>query len=164
MIRLVLAGPPLSRHEPHHAGQGRSFADKRTVSGINAWRLRWELAGCPRIDGPVALGIRVVVLRPASHYRADGVTLSATGLRAPLPPRVDVDNVSKLVLDALKGRAFDDDRRIGTLEVRKLWGPVEATSVVITRWHPESLDLPLVLGPADLLPALARGFTPEGLP
>ena len=49
------------------------------------------------------------------------------------PRRSDVDNIAKLVLDALQGHAFDNDSLCHALTVSKKWG--DADSVTITlRW------------------------------
>lgn len=162
MIRLVVSGPPMVRREPLHRpgapGRLHAFTHPRTAIGVDAWRWRWQQAGCPRIDGPIIVLIRIAVRRPAGHYRANGSTLNATGERAPIPTSCDVDNVSKLVLDALKRHAYEDDRKIGTLLVRKLWGEPEATTVVIASF-PDDLDLSLA---AAALDAAARA--PEDPP
>ena len=132
-ITLVLAGPPRTRHEPKHLGQGRSFPDKRTARGIEAWRLRWEQAGCPRIDGPVALLVTLEYTRPTSHLTTKGA-INATGRRMPVPVAHDCSNVAKLVEDALKHHAFGDDALIADLHVTKGWSRAERTTVIISPW------------------------------
>ena len=135
MIRLVVKGPPTTRHEPHHAGQGRSFPDRRTVVSVNRWRLKWEEEGAPRIDGPVTIRILIECRRPPSHYRRDGHSLNATGLRLPIPPRPDCSNVLKLIEDALKGHAFGDDALIAHADVVKTYETGAAQTVVTIRPH-----------------------------
>lgn len=132
-IDLKLSGPPQTRHEAKHLGQGRSFPDRRTVQGVNAWRSAWEALGDPPpcVDGPVLVTVAICCRRPPSHYGRDGVTLNTTGRRRPLPYRPDVDNVAKLVLDALKRRAFGDDCDVGALCVSKSWGNHEHVAVAI---------------------------------
>ena len=133
MIRLTLGGPPAVRREPN-IRQNRPYPHAHTKLGMASWRLAWQAAGAERIEGPVAVSVRVVCRRPPSHFGVDGQKLNATGRRAPVPTGVDLDNVVKLVLDALKTRAFADDRQVAALDAEKRWaGPHEndATSVYI---------------------------------
>lgn len=43
----------------------------------------------------------------------------------------DVDNLAKLVMDALNGVAYADDKQIYSLSVSKIYSPVAGTSVTI---------------------------------
>lgn len=45
----------------------------------------------------------------------------------------DVDNVAKCVLDGLKGIAFEDDRMVEELYMKRTWMPDEATKIWIQR-------------------------------
>lgn len=56
-----------------------------------------------------------------AQYRRDGA-LTKAGLEAPHPAgRPDLDNVVKLVLDALNGLAFLDDALVCELAASKRW-------------------------------------------
>lgn len=134
MIRLVVKGPPTTRHEPHHAGQGRSFPDRRTVVNVNRWRLTWEQAGAPRIDGPVTIRILIECRRPPSHFTTKG-ELSSSGRRLLVPPRPDCSNVLKLIEDALKGHAFGDDSLVAHVDIAKTYDTGEAQTTVTIRSH-----------------------------
>lgn len=101
---------------PHHG----------TVEGEQRWRQRW-LATDERVQihGPVAVTLSVFVRRPSSHLRADG-TLSPLGLRTPFPDvRPDVDNYTKVALDALKTLALEDDGKVVDLYVTKRYAHPE---------------------------------------
>ncbi len=45
--------------------------------------------------------------------------------------RPDADNLAKIVLDALNGIAYSDDKEIVCLEVRKYWAEVARVDVVL---------------------------------
>ena len=45
--------------------------------------------------------------------------------------RPDLDNLSKLVLEALTGVAYADDSQVAQLVATKAWGPSDITTVVI---------------------------------
>lgn len=45
----------------------------------------------------------------------------------------DIDNIAKIVLDALNGVAWKDDKQIATLHVFKQWGETEHLDIYIVR-------------------------------
>lgn len=50
---------------------------------------------------------------------------------APHTMTPDADNLGKLVKDALNGVAYEDDRVVSTLIVKKVWSDYDATRVVL---------------------------------
>lgn len=125
-IVLTVAGKPTGKGRPKF-GNGRTYTPAPTRAAEARVRDAWVEAGCPRLpEGPVWLYLEVVVERPASHWKKDG-TLSAAGERLPYPlTRPDLDNVLKLVSDALNDRAYKDDAHIvDAREVRRWAAPRE---------------------------------------
>jgi hypothetical protein len=49
------------------------------------------------------------------------------------PPWLDLDNLAKAILDALKGYAFHDDAQVGRLLVERRAGDRECITVRVTR-------------------------------
>ena len=76
----------------------------------------WLLHGKPRVEGWFGADMVFVFRYPKKQAHA-------------YPPKKDVDNLSKLVLDALNGLAYDDDSRCVTMSCRKQYGPVPLTRV-----------------------------------
>lgn len=87
----------------------------------------WALSGgyaMPK-GAPVALTITAVLCRPASHFLSSE-QLSAAGRRATHPTkRPDIDNVAKLVMDALNTYAWHDDAQVCALFTQKEYGPCD---------------------------------------
>jgi Holliday junction resolvase RusA-like endonuclease len=87
-------------------------------------RFAWKSAGMLKLaeHTPIACTITCYLRRPGRHILRSG-ELSAEGQRAPSPFRTkpDVDNVAKLVLDALEGCAYPADVAITDLLVVKRW-------------------------------------------
>ena len=52
------------------------------------------------------------------------------------PPWLDLDNLAKAILDAIKGYAFQDDAQVARLVVARLPGERERVTVRITRLGP----------------------------
>lgn len=135
---LRLIGPPVGKARPRvvrHPGQPpRAITPIKTVLAEQEVRRAWEDAGEPRLpDGPVSVRMVLVVERPNGHFKRDG-SLSAEGLRHPLPDRKkpDLDNALKLIMDALNGRAWTDDVRVVHADVRRVWGTQSHTIIDVT--------------------------------
>jgi Holliday junction resolvase RusA-like endonuclease len=128
----MILGDPEGKGRPKF-GNGRVYTPRRTELAEGEIRRAWEERGAPRLDGPLSVRVTLIVERPRGHYRADGVTLSAEGLRHPLPDtrKPDVDNALKLVLDALNKRAWTDDVRVVEAYVRRCWGPRARTEIEV---------------------------------
>ena len=87
-----------------------------------------KAAGLRSTGKPLAVGIRAVFARPASHR-------TRAGLRegAPVLPRPDVDNIAKAVLDSLQG-VMGDDTMVASLAVEKKYGDEAGTVVVVSEF------------------------------
>jgi Holliday junction resolvase RusA-like endonuclease len=82
--------------------------------------LRVAKPHAPRVlaeSGPLSVDLEFVFARPASHVTKSG------SLRASAPRHhinmPDVDNLVKLVLDALNGTFYRDDRQVISIAARK---------------------------------------------
>lgn len=70
-------------------------------------------------EGPVELWINFVFLRPASHLTKAGDLRKSAPIFHTFKP--DIDKLTRAVLDALTGAAFDDDRQVVQIDVHKGW-------------------------------------------
>lgn len=115
---LLIPGPPHGKDRPRArvvAPKGKKpfvslYTPEATTTAEKAWQHAWREAGSPTVEGPFSVAIEVYVARPKDHFTSKG-ELSAKGRRNPLPhgQKPDMDNVLKLVLDALNGHAYKDD-------------------------------------------------------
>lgn len=87
-VEFVVLGPPVSNQSP-----GRNLTSWRAVIA-GAARLRW---GSPSLRG----NLKAVII---NFYEGN-------------KPTVDVDNMSKPILDALQGIVYDDDRQVVQAEI-----------------------------------------------
>jgi hypothetical protein len=53
------------------------------------------------------------------------------------PPLLDLDNLAKALLDAIKGYAFHDDSQVARLLVERCEGPRERVMIRVTRHRPD---------------------------
>lgn len=123
-LKLYLPGDPIARAEPKivRFGNRAGLADSPvTKKGKADWLSVWLNAGQPRLDaGPILLTLEIVIDRPKSHFGtgAKAATLKPHAPRIPTT-KPDVSNVLKLVEDALKSRAFDDDSHVVQVHAHK---------------------------------------------
>ncbi len=121
---LELAGQVRGMHRPRvsniggHARMRTETVDREAMNDINSL---WVQAGSPRLEGAIGITIVAEPARPRDHFTSKG-ELSKKGQRTPLPCRKpDLDNVAKLVMDALNGRAYRDDVDVVNLGLSRRW-------------------------------------------
>lgn len=133
---LTIPGPPQGQGRARigrgAGGRPMAFTDPKTRSYSQQVQGEWIAAGRPVLEvGPYDLIVQAGWVRPGSHFRADGVSLSAAGRRAPFPGKPDLDNVVKGVLDALVAvGAVPDDRHLVSLTAAKWWARTAEVTVV----------------------------------
>lgn len=113
------------------AGRPRLHTPARTRTAEDRVRDAWRAAGSPYLgETPIALTVELYEQRPATHFTTKG-DLSAEGRRKKYPARKpDLDNVLKLIGDALNGCMWRDDAQIVTVHVARVWG--ERDRAVVT--------------------------------
>lgn len=144
-ILLRVDGPPTGKGRPRFDGRarakrdgtlqrGRTFTPQATIDAEERIRRAWALAGRPRLpDEPLSLALEIVVERPDSHWRRDG-TLGAVGQRSSWPTtKPDLDNVLKLVADALNEHAYRDDAYIVEARAVRRWANAGEGEYTIVR-------------------------------
>lgn len=124
---------PLRRHRAAvHGGRVRTFDDPRNGNYADWVRWAWQSGGGHTMgQKPFILDVEAFFARPKSHQTSRG-ELSAAGRRA-RPPRPDVDNIAKAILDALNGLAWDDDTQCVWLAVMKRWAQIGESGCTIVR-------------------------------
>jgi len=125
-IVFVVPGDPVPQPRPSitmRGGFGQAYVPRD--HRIHVYRLAIHCAALAQsrgrqITGPVIVEIFAAFARPKSHWRADGLSKDAPVL----PPKADVDNVAKGILDALTtSKIWTDDAQVGDLVVRKRYVP-----------------------------------------
>jgi Holliday junction resolvase RusA-like endonuclease len=128
-FELLVHGQAKGKDRPRH-GQGRTWTPAATVKAELEITRQWEEAGCPRVDGPLHLKVRVGVPRPKGHFTTKG-QLSSKGQQMPYPSnkKPDLDNALKLVGDALNKKAWPDDVQVVRAEISREWADFAFTII-----------------------------------
>lgn len=117
MINLTIPGEPRGKGRPRFMRSGHTYTDEKTKAYESAVKAAWYKAGRKKISGAVYVHISAYFSVPKSGskaLRADKLNGLALPTKKP-----DVDNIAKIILDALNGLAFDDDKDVIYLSVVK---------------------------------------------
>ena len=125
-VTVPMRPVPQKRHR-HCAGGTRTY-DPSAAEKAAFLALVREQGPVPMFDGALRATMRFTYKRPKSHLRAGG--LLRKGAPEAHVSRPDVDNLAKVVLDALQGVCYKDDSQIVHLEVTKAYG--DEDSVYLT--------------------------------
>jgi Holliday junction resolvase RusA-like endonuclease len=134
-ITFTVPGPPVPQPRPKIStigGRGRAYvpASHPIHTYRQAVAIMAKSAGAtPTTAAPLTLEIELVMVRPQSHYKANGELNQRTAL--PVPPG-DCSNYQKGIEDALNGVAWVDDVQVGKTVVQKSYGPEARTTVRIS--------------------------------
>jgi len=126
LFSFKLPGRPIPWRRPKVNRYGATYNPQRIVLIRTKAILRQEMIGAP-LTGPVLLEIDFYFRRPKSHFHPD---LYDNLVRKPDRPMNcticrDIDNLAKLVLDALNGVAYVDDRQVVELRLRRKFSDVK---------------------------------------
>lgn len=118
---------PIGKARPRFTRFGPTFTPKKTA---RAEKTISQYAGlyCHRpMTGALRLTITAVFAVPKSWTKAD--RLSALSGTKPHTSKPDSDNIAKLVMDALNGIAWADDKQVVSLTVAKRYGQEEGIRI-----------------------------------
>ena len=114
-------------------GFARAYIDANHPSISLKDAIRDSVRGCKRLEGPIACELEFFFERPKSHTKKQRMNDWHTG-------RGDIDNLQKLVFDALNKIAYEDDKQIVSVMAIKRWVEFPAHS----RYRREVLDIGVV--------------------
>lgn len=133
-LRLLIRGTPRPLSRTGHGQMGGKFLTAPTSRQIGLVVDAWERAGTQRFDdGPFELRARFVFARPQSHFGTGRNTaVLKERFRGTRPTgRPDLDNLVKLICEALQGNAFPDDSRIVSIVAEKVYDDLPLTEITV---------------------------------
>jgi Holliday junction resolvase RusA-like endonuclease len=133
-LRIHVLGEPIAKQRPR-VTRARAYTPEKTHLQERLIADEWATRHRTRVppNKPFEMAIVALYGRPRTHLQSNGDIKPSKRNHIP-GPRTDIDNVAKLVLDALNGVAYDDDRYCTTLIASKTWAPpgLAATHIEIT--------------------------------
>lgn len=119
MLLFIVNGEPRGKGRPRFTRDGHVYTDAKTRAYEDEIRKAFAAAGGVMTDKAVMVSIVVHHGVPASWNKK--VTQAALDNKIAPIRKPDVDNIGKIVLDALNGVAWKDDRQVVSLSVAKAW-------------------------------------------
>lgn len=123
-MKFVVPGEPTGKGRPRvvHAGNHSvAFTPEKTVLYENLVKLEYQ-----RQSGGMAFAGEKIRMNIRAYYavaKSDSKRIRAAKLAGEIRPmkKPDIDNVYKIVADALNGIAFDDDSQIVSARIEKYY-------------------------------------------
>ena len=128
MIDFTIPGPPVGKARPRVAG-GHAYTPSATREYEAKVKAAWRASGHTGFgpDMPLRATITAYHPIPASASRRDQGNMAANIILPMKKP--DADNIAKIVLDALNGLAYGDDKQVVRLEVVKRYAAAPCVRV-----------------------------------
>ena len=131
-ITFEIPGKPFAKQRPKFSGKGKfvkTYTPKETVDAeANIAKIAAPLFKEP-MQGAVKLRI-TAIFKPAKSWSKKRRSDAMERYHTQTP---DLDNVVKLVSDALNGIAYADDSQVASLNCAKIWGEEARTIVTVTQ-------------------------------
>jgi Holliday junction resolvase RusA-like endonuclease len=122
MPKIIVLGEPCGKQRPRvirKNGFVSSYTPRKTVNYETLIKEHWSIENrkYKPIQGDVDLEIKAYFKIPKSTSKKRKRMMLADKIKPTKKP--DIDNIAKIVSDALNGIAFDDDKQIVNLWVEK---------------------------------------------
>lgn len=129
-MKFEVLGAPCGKGRPRFTRNShRPYTPETTANYETLVKLAYMQAGGAMFGGPVSLSITAYYPIPKSLAKKKS-SLMANGFEIPII-KPDVDNIAKAIMDALNHIAYNDDRQVTELQVRKLYSHEPKTVVEI---------------------------------
>ncbi len=134
MINFTIPMKPVAKARPRLTRSGHVYTPKKTTDAEKIVALYARKAIKEPLDGPVWMSVEFTFKMPKSWSKKKkelAKTVEGTQYKCGRP---DIDNLFKLIADALNGMAYHDDAQIVMLSALKRYGERDEIRV-----HIESL-------------------------
>lgn len=128
MIMFDIPGKAQGKGRPRFMRNGHTYTPDKTRNYEELVRLKYREA-CK--DDPTTESVRVLIYVWMVPAKSLSEKKKKELRERPPMMKPDVDNIGKIILDALNGVAWVDDKQVTRLEITKLWGREERVNVII---------------------------------
>lgn len=129
--KIVIPGRPQGKARPRFTKYGHAYTPENTRRYEEQIRAAWmeQADGWTAREGGVGVIVTAYFPVPKSASRDRKSGMLSGRIAATVKP--DADNVLKIVLDALNGRAWMDDKQVISASVQKLYAEDPKVEVVL---------------------------------
>jgi Holliday junction resolvase RusA-like endonuclease len=132
---FTIPGPPVGKARPRFSRRGAAtiaYTPGKTARHEERVALiaRSAMRGCRPLTGPVQVHVDITMPVPASWSRRRRREAIDRTIAPTVKP--DIDNVLKLLLDAMSGICYADDRQIVGLTATKFYGDPPGVRVAVS--------------------------------
>lgn len=120
MVKIQIPGKPVGKQRARTLKSGFSYTPDKTVNYENLVKLIYRESGGGYMEGPLKARVKIVYDIPKSTSKKNREKMMAGELFPTKKP--DIDNVQKIIFDALNGIAYKDDTQIILVEAWKQYG------------------------------------------
>lgn len=118
-VSFTVPGRPMGKQRPRVMKSGITFTPKETVSYENLVKMVYMQSGSKMFEGPINMKIVAYYEIPKSTSKKKAELMRAENERPTKKP--DVDNIVKIICDALNKVAYHDDSQIVGCEIQKYY-------------------------------------------
>ena len=132
MIRFTIPGEPKGKARPRFSRQSnfvRTYSPETNVNYENWVKICFQEARQTMIGGQLNAEIKCYFTIPKSYSKKKKESALKGELRPTKKP--DCDNIAKIVLDALNGLAYKDDKEVVTCKIEKWFDEIPRVEVEI---------------------------------
>lgn len=128
---------PFGKERPRASvvgGHARIYTPKATEIYEREIKKAWEKEnGSEPFSGPLVMRLYFYMPIPKSETKANKLKMLEKKKRPVTKP--DLDNLSKSIMDALNGVAYNDDNQIVTLLAKKYYGEIPCVKIIVAEWE-----------------------------
>jgi len=121
-VEFTVPGPPGHKGRPRFRSMGKYvqvYTDHKTKDYEKYVADCWEKTGSHKLTGELWVFVTAFFAPPKSTTKKARAAMAQNYVGYQHKP--DADNVGKVVLDALNGKAYDDDNKITLLHIEKIY-------------------------------------------
>lgn len=120
MVKIVIPLPPKPKGRPRFTRSGVAYTPKETREYEDIVRMHARRGFIQPLRGSIYLTVHFYCRVPKSWPEVKKRGAEMGEIRPAVKP--DIDNLGKAVLDGLNGIAYEDDKQVVELELKKFYG------------------------------------------
>ncbi|MBR5795603.1 MAG: RusA family crossover junction endodeoxyribonuclease [Erysipelotrichaceae bacterium] len=133
-MRFTVYGNPVAKGRPKFRKQGsfvKTYTPEKTLNYENLVKISFDMCEeKAKLEGQLKVTMMVYCTIPKSTSKKKKELMLTGKIRPTKKP--DLDNITKSILDALNGRAFDDDKQVVSLTINKYYSAIPRVEVEIS--------------------------------